>query len=109
MKSNRKMTLLVGLAAICFAASSLKASDLVGSFTLPSETHWGTVVLPAGDYTFTLDRATLDGRIRIARGNNRRAIVMAQGINLTSRFGGSSMLIVGNRVRSVHLAPVGLT
>ncbi len=109
MKSNRRTTLFVALAAIGLTASSLGAADVVGSFTLPAETHWGTVILPAGDYTFTLDHAVLNGHILVTRGTDQAAFILPRGMDFTSHSGGSSMLIVGNSVRSVHLAPVGLT
>src|SRR5690242_20438020 len=110
MKSNRKMTLFLGLAAICLMAGSLSAADLVGSFTLPQETQWGSAVLTAGEYTFALDHATLNGRISVMRRNKARVgLILAWGIEQASQSGGSTMVIVGNRVSSLHLAPVGQT
>jgi hypothetical protein len=109
MKSNRKMTLFLGIAGMCLMANSLRASDMVGSFTLPQETQWGLAVLAPGDYTFALDHPTLNGFISIIRGTKTVALVQAMGIDATSTSGGSSILIVGNRVRALRLAPVGQT
>jgi hypothetical protein len=103
------MILFLGLAGMCLNAGFLGAADLTGSFTLPIQTHWGSAVLPAGHYTFTLDDATLNGHIRVTQGTDPVATVMAQGMSTTGFSGASSMLIGGDRVRSLHLAPVGLT
>lgn len=109
MNWNRKFGLLSGVVAMCLTAGSLSAADCTGSFTLPSQTQWGSAVLPAGDYTFILDHAAIDGRILLRQGTKGVAIVHAQGFSMTSASGASSMLIVEGRVRSLHLASLGLT
>ncbi len=110
MKSNAKITLLVSLAAMCFTAGSLGAATLKGSFTLSGQTHWGLAVLPPGDYTFTLDRIAHGSPvISVSRGNKVVDIILSPVSSLTSTSGGSSMQIEGNRVRSLHLAPLGET
>ncbi len=109
MKSSRKMSLFLGLAGMCLTAGLLGAADFTGSFMLPFQTQWGSAVLPAGDYTFRLDHATLNGHILVRRGSEGVAIVMAQGIAEARSSGASSMLIVGNRVRFLHLARSGVT
>ncbi len=109
MKSSRILVLFLGLAGVCLTAGPLGAGAVQGSFTLPSETQWGVAVLPAGEYTFTLDRSTLEGHILVRRGTEGVALVLAQGMFPTGSSGSSSMLIVGGRVRSLHLAPLGLT
>lgn len=109
MHSNRKMFLLLGTAVMGLMAGSLRAADVAGSFTLPSQTNWGVGVLPAGDYTFTLNRASLDGRITVYKGTKSVLIVQSQGIGETPSLEASSMKIVNGRVRYLRLAPVGLT
>ncbi len=109
MKSSRKMKLLLGLAGMCLTAGLLGAAEVNGSFTLPLQAHWGLAVLPAGHYTFSLDHATVNGRILVRRGNEGVAVILAQALSPTDSSGASSMLIVGNRVSSLHLAPIGLT
>ena len=109
MKSNRTMTLFLGLAAICLTAGSLGAADLIGSFTLPSQTYWGSAILPPGSYTFTLGHATPQGLILIRHGTKGVALIMTQSMSSTKLSEASSMQIVGSRVRSLHLGPIGLT
>ena len=109
MKWNGKVGLLLGAFVVCFTSRSINAAEIAGSFTLHSETKWGVAVLAPGDYTFTLDKATLNGRIEIRRGKKGVAAVQAQGLSNTSPAGTSSMEIVGSRVQSLYLAPLGIT
>jgi uncharacterized protein YaiE (UPF0345 family) len=109
MYSNKKMMLLAGVAALGLTTSSLRATDVAGSFRLPSQTNWGVGVLPAGDYTFTLDQATINGRITVYKGTKAVVMVQSQGITQTSTSGGSAIKVVNGRVRFLRLATVGLT
>ncbi|MGA9510011.1 MAG: hypothetical protein WBV55_15445 [Candidatus Sulfotelmatobacter sp.] len=56
MKSIRKLAYaaVLTLSALNFAPSLASAQDAGGSFTLAHEVHWQNVVVPAGDYRFTL-------------------------------------------------------
>ncbi len=49
---------LLALAAVVVAsfAGTANAQVVVGKFTLPFEARWGSAVLPAGQYTFKMDR-----------------------------------------------------
>ena len=58
MKTIRSLMTLAGLslALTAFAAAGASAQGFTmgnvgGAFTLPFETHWGAVTLPAGEYT----------------------------------------------------------
>jgi hypothetical protein len=108
MKSNHRINLILGLAAI-LSAGLLQGADCVGSFMLPHQTNWGTAVLPAGDYTFRFTGSTNYQLLRIRRGTQVVNMVMPLNGSSTGTSGGSSISIVGNRVRGFHLAPVGLT
>ena len=43
------------LVSISFLSLSAAAEDASGKFVLAHEVHWGTVVLPAGEYTYKLE------------------------------------------------------
>lgn len=90
MYSNKKMMLLAGVAALGLTTTPLQAAALVGSFTLPSQTNWGLGVLPAGDYTFTLDQASTKGRITVYKGTHAVLIIQSQGADEISTSGASS-------------------
>jgi hypothetical protein len=57
IKSLRKFVYaaVLTLSALNFAPSLASAQDEGGTFTLPHEVHWQNVVVPAGDYKFSLD------------------------------------------------------
>lgn len=64
MRINRFRSVKFALAAAFVAASVLalgahaqmgSRSRFAGQFTLPFEAHWGSVDLPAGHYTFTVE------------------------------------------------------
>jgi hypothetical protein len=74
-----KLFTKVGVAALALGAlatSGNAQSVYQGKFTLPFETHWGSVTLPAGDYTFVMSSASSDYRLYI-RGAQVNAIIMA--------------------------------
>ncbi len=59
MKSIRSFSfftvlmLLAGIVGIAPKAAHAQVAE--GKFSLPSETHWGSMILPAGEYTFSLE------------------------------------------------------
>ncbi|HEY7210049.1 MAG TPA: hypothetical protein VH477_07230 [Bryobacteraceae bacterium] len=106
---NRRTNLLLGLAGLLFTAGLVRGADFAGKFTLPREVRWGTAVLPAGDYTLSVNNNTTYGLVTIRQGTKHIAMVMPQGADTTGLEGGSSLQIVGARVKSLHLAPAGMT
>jgi hypothetical protein len=111
MKSNLRIRLLASIAGICLAASSLRAGSprLSGSVTLPSETRWGSLLLASGTYQFTLDHEGVDGRFTIKQGKKGIGVILVRSVSLSRSSTNSSMLIAGNRVQSLYLAPLGAT
>jgi hypothetical protein len=60
MKTIRNITILVGLSAALFIlvatgarAQELSTTSFAGTFTLPFDTQWGAMTLPAGDYNLS--------------------------------------------------------
>ncbi len=64
------------LALGALATSGNAQTAYQGKFTLPFETHWGGVTLPAGDYTFALPSRTYPYMLYI-QGQGGNAIIMA--------------------------------
>ena len=89
MKTIRSLMTLAGLslALTAFAAAGASAQGFTmgnvgGAFTLPFETHWGAVTLPAGEYTLSYGQAFKGGTYIVAvtskaDGTTRMAIVNA--------------------------------
>lgn len=117
MKGIRTLKLLNHVAlctlALCFSAGLGKAQSYQGKFTLPFEARWGSAVLPAGDYTFTVPSATRAPFFLYLRGGGKTAIIHAlvadpQEVSDHSRLtvvntGGSQV------IRTLEAGEVGLT
>jgi hypothetical protein len=59
----------VVLLATCAFAAAANAQTLAAKFTLPFEVHWGKSVLPAGDYTISMNSLANVALVRSANGN----------------------------------------
>jgi hypothetical protein len=114
---SSKLVAPLGLALLvgCFTANLASAQDgYKGSFTLPFEARWGQVVLPPGEYSFTLDHGTVAGIVSI-RGEAGQAagFVTSQGIYDQHTLDHSELILVrsgGNyTIRALRLAERGLT
>lgn len=115
MKSTRNFTLLkLAMAlplAIGFNAGFANAQTVVGKFTLPFEAHWGHATLPAGDYSFMLERGP-DAKLLVSRGNKNVAYIVAQGYTAEPPVGASMTVVqnsAGNTVRELSLPGIGKT
>lgn len=80
MNWARRLKLLAKFGAAALALGALATSGKAqnayqGKFTLPFETHWGGVTLPAGDYTFVMTSAISDYRLYI-QGEKVDAIIV---------------------------------
>ena len=56
IRSFALSSLVLALIASCLSAGMAKAQEWQGQFTLPFEARWGQAILPAGDYSFTVDQ-----------------------------------------------------
>jgi hypothetical protein len=118
MSLNRSFKLVapLGLALLagCFTANLASAGGAYnGKFTLSVEARWGQMVLPPGDYSFTLDRATNLGIVTIWRGSKPVEMVLNQGSFDSQTLDRSELILVrsgGNyTIRALRLAELGLT
>ena len=57
----------VALAGILVPRVATAQQDESGRFTLPMEVHWGAAVLPAGDYSFSVDTLEASTRLYVLR------------------------------------------
>jgi len=114
MKTNRNLlvaSILGAVLAISLCAGLASAQVAFrGKFTLPYDVSWQSTVLPAGEYSFTMESLARPVRI-IVRGMGKAAIIGAQGMSDSAEK--ASALTVERRggqrmVRSLQLAPFGL-
>ena len=115
MKStfNRILTIVaIALIAACVSATPAAAQGVFhGNFTLPNDVRWGDAMLPAGDYTFSLQSSGLPAQI-ILRGPNGGAFIVTSATNRRDS-GDSSNLTVERRggtrfVSEMYLADLQL-
>jgi len=78
-RRHLKLFTKLGVAALALGALATNGNAqnaYQGKFTLPTETHWGSATLPAGDYTFAMSSAGSQYRLYI-QGARVDAIIMA--------------------------------
>jgi hypothetical protein len=116
MKLSWKKTLgMVGMAVAVFAliAANVQARPAThGHFVLPYDAQWGSVALPAGDYTFSIDHLTASGQILLYRGTQAAGIVRWQDMENDQKLGSAGELLCVRHdgkvtVRALELPEVG--
>jgi len=116
MKSIWKSTLLRfamgSLLAVCCntGVASAQNGTVTGNFTLPYETHWQRLMLPAGEYTFSLNRGP-DRLIRILHEGKAVGYVVTRVVEYVLESRPMSLTIArseaGNTVRDLDLSTMG--
>jgi hypothetical protein len=91
-----------------FNAKAANVPALQGKFTLPFVTHWGQATLPAGDYSFTLDKNYPGSVVTIFQGTRSVARIQTPGINYI-KGGRSEIVMEGGTVREVNLPQIGVS
>jgi hypothetical protein len=116
MKTNRISRIVTNLVlalagAFIFAGVANAQVVCAGKFTLPFEARWDRAVLPAGDYSFTLDSVEPFARIQLYRGTKAVALIQSGAYDEVSS-GASALTVVsdsaGNTVRDLSLPEIGM-
>lgn len=115
MKMNGKSVRVVVFALCAVMAFSIAGhgQSTHGTFKLPSETHWGKVVLVPGQYEFTVTDA-LAGKIITVRSieTGWSGMIMASDASPTGASSGTKLLLTkseaGTYVRSLYLGDAGV-
>jgi len=101
----------VVLLATCAFATAANAQTLAAKFTLPFEVHWGKNVLPAGEYSVSIDSSASVGLVRSA--NGKTAFYTPIPIRAYSHTGNTALFVMvrGNDriVRSLNLPTRGVS
>jgi hypothetical protein len=84
---------LVALALSSSSGVAKAQSAYEGKFALPFEAHWGIAVLPAGDYTISMQSANAPYFLYI-RGEGKTAIIMANTANTKTVSDDSHLSVV---------------
>lgn len=107
-----RVPLLLAFLAVALVASQANAQVAAkGSFTLSDDVQWGNVTVPAGEYTFTLDRATMRGVLTLTS-KKHTLMVLHLGTFGHETYGDSTLHLrkVNGKwmVHELHLTPVGM-
>jgi hypothetical protein len=100
--------------AVATALPVLSYAETVrGKFTLESETHWSSAVLPAGDYEFTLDPGTTPAIVAIRKKSGEAVVMLVSStVSEPSNSSASSLNLEtrsdGVFVKSMTLGGVGM-
>jgi hypothetical protein len=101
----------VVLLGICAFATAASAQTLTVKFTLPFEVQWGRNVLPAGEYSISMDSSANVALVRSANGNTVGFTPIP--ITATSHSGNTALFVMvrGNErlVRSLNLPARGIS
>jgi hypothetical protein len=106
MKSIRRFSLcklaLLAIAAMGASAIPLHAQATSGKFSLTHKVRWSSVVLPAGDYTFSVDAQNSPTRVVVRQGDGSTVgMFMPQSIAGDDLVGPSSLILRDENGESV--------
>lgn len=109
MKNIRNFVVLF-LIVVAAGAANAQAT-LHGKFQLASETRWGKAVLPAGEYSLTIESAAQPVRIVIQAVNGKTGALAFAVSSTDAAPGGSYLFVTGSgadrMVRSLNLPQLG--
>ena len=112
MKTSRMFTavrlMVLGVLVAGFNAQLAHAQAFRGKFTLASTASWGSATLPAGQYSFTLDKSTMEGKVTVYRGNNAVAMIPTNAIDQATS-GSCELVLEGGMIREARLPMIGVT
>lgn len=109
MKNVRNFVVLFSLVMAAVVGNAQIA--LHGKFQLTGETRWGKAVLPAGEYSLTIESAQQPVRIVIQSADGKTAAMAFAESSVDSAPGGSYLFVTGTNadreVRSMNLPQLG--
>ena len=110
----RMLILAIGaLAATVSPAHAQSAAN--GKFTLPHEARWGSLLLSAGDYSFSLQSPSLPAPIVVGKtGSSQIALVLPRGVSTEKLTGNSRLVLTHNEsgesfVSALYLGDLGVS
>jgi len=84
--------LALALLAMSLAPVSASAQAYRGKFTLPFSARWGGLVLPAGDYTFSVDTLSPAGMIAVQHDGKTLGSLMVGSVWYTKTSDDSALI-----------------
>ena len=118
MKSIRNSMLfkvfILAIGVVGASAGSAHAQAANGTFTLAHETRWGSVVLPAGEYMFSLQSPGMPAKIVVRQTSGSWvAMILPQAVSEEKLTGTSRLVLSHNEkgesfVSALYLGGIGL-
>lgn len=116
MKSIRRTSffkvLILAIGVMGASVIPAQAQAAAGTFTLAHKVRWGGAVLPAGDYTFSLQSQTWPAQLTVRQVGGNAAIFLPRLISEDKMKGASTLLLHEENGESVvstmRLATLGL-
>jgi len=107
MKTNRtrmmaRCLIFTGLAA-CFSAAMLSAEDWQATFSLPVETRWAGIVLPAGDYRLYFNTARNEPMLLTQGGHNIGFVGVLEKETVRTPTKSQLLIVGGGKAAAVHI------
>lgn len=104
-----KLFVIAALAVCGFAAAAKAQPSYEGRFTLPHEVRWGTVVLPAGDYSIIMDSVSAPALVWSANGETKMFTTPPMIADREKGDASITVTVNGNEriVRSLNLPELG--
>jgi hypothetical protein len=119
MKSIRSSMLfrmlILAIGALAASVSPAHAQSANGKFTLPHEARWGSLLLSAGDYSFSLQSPSLPAPIMVGKtGSSQIAIVLPRVVSTEKLTGNSRLILSPNQngesfVSALYLGDLGVS
>ena len=119
MKSIRSSMLfkvfILAIGVVGASAGSAHAQAANGTFTLARETHWGSVVLPAGEYMFSLQSPNMPATIVVRQTRGSRVAMVLPQVVSEEKLTGTSRLVLSHNERgepfvsALYLGDLGLS
>jgi hypothetical protein len=110
MKPTRKLVPMKLLLAVLLVAcwipmvANAQTAAFEGKFQLQNEVRWGLAVLPAGEYSFTIDWTMDDKPLAVVRSTNgKKAVFALATATAGAEPGGSYIFIADEGTRRVRL------
>jgi hypothetical protein len=118
MKSIRRYPLfnLLMLVIGVMGASAIPAhaQSVTGTFALAHQTHWGDVLLPKGNYAFSVESQTWPARVTVRQAGGSVVAMLFPNMISEEKLVRTSSLVLHEEsgesvVSALHLATLGLT
>ena len=96
----------LALVLLLSCAGPANAQNLTGKFSLPFAAHWGTVTLPAGDYSFRMERP--NGLVYVESSRANIGLILPAGIDRRPTAGNSILVTQIASVKSIRQLRLGV-